>query len=190
MLTFSPSTLVIWIERSVKAVILPNIGIFRPSPVPCVSGPCSCPTARRTDRPCTHASASPSTTAGKFTRKQRDLIGYFSVSASVMDATCSGGVSREGCCSNLGREPSAVKQSFSQSGAPNAAWRSRWDDRRASTFPKLSSSSLRLSRWNFPKNEAKVPVQRLHKSCSLVGPKIPFPVNRHPFALSDLGVTY
>jgi hypothetical protein len=48
---------------------------------------------------------------------------------------------------------------------------------------------LRLSGWNFPKNEAKVPVQHARKSCSLLGPKIPFSVNRPTFPLPDLGVT-
>jgi hypothetical protein len=103
-----------------------------------------------------------------------------------MDVIFIGRVSPEGCSAefaNSSNTPIIVGRLLDPERCP------RWDDRRIHTFPKLSRPFLRLSRWNFPKNEAKVPVQHARKSCSLLGPKIPFPVNRPTFPLPDLGVT-
>jgi len=99
-----------------------------------------------------------------------------------MDAASADRVSPEACALSEQmplREPVALGQRGG----------SHWDGRRA-TFAKLLCSFFRLSRWDFPKYEGKVPVQEADKFCSLVGPKIPFPVNRPTFHRLDLGVTY
>jgi hypothetical protein len=111
-----------------------------------------------------------------------------------MDATVVGRVSPEDDFAGgrtVSSGPEEPKSPPANQRAPNLARGSRsWHDRRATTLAKLLSSRVRLSLLEFPEKEAKVPVLGVCKSCSLVGPKIPFPVNLRSFRLPELGVTY
>src|SRR5262245_16941373 len=71
-----------------------------------------------------------------------------------------------------------------------ATRRPRRYGRRAAALAKHLRSFFRLSCWNFPEKEGKVPLRCAWKSCSLVGPKIPFSVIRGCFPAQDLGVTH